>query len=388
MRDAGRRKDDFLAMLAHELRNPLAPIGAAAHLLRLGRLDEKRLRHTSEIIGRQVDHMTHLINDLLDVSRVTRGLVELENEEVDLRQVIIDAVEQVTPLIQSKRHKLHSRISPDSARVMGDKKRLVQVVANILNNAAKYTPEEGGITISLDVREDRMLIDIADNGIGMSADLTAHVFELFTQAERTPDRSAGGLGLGLALVRSLVELHGGGVTCRSAGPGQGSRFSVWLPRLAGGAGAGAVATGSPADTLNAPALRILIVDDNVDAAAMLGNVLESLGHEVDVEHSARAALARARRQRPQVCLLDIGLPEIDGNALAMRLRADPETACAILIAVSGYGQDSDRQRSFAAGFSHYLVKPVNTEQLIVMLAGIATSLLPRQVGDAVQADIP
>ena len=371
LREASRRKDDFLAMLAHELRNPLAPIGAAAHLLRVGRLDENRLRHTSEIIGRQVDHMTHLINDLLDVSRVTRGLVELENIRVDLRDVVIDAVEQVTPLIQSKRHRLESRIPPETAMVMGDKKRLVQVVANILNNAAKYTPEGGVITIDVDVRTDRVVIDIADNGIGMSADLTAHVFELFTQAERTPDRSAGGLGLGLALVRSLVELHGGGVTCHSAGVGRGSRFSVWLPRLDGGADGCVAGTSPQAVARKAPALRILVVDDNVDAAAMLGKVLESEGHHVAVEYGSRAALARARLERPQVCLLDIGLPEIDGKELALRMRAQPETADTVLIAVSGYGHESDRQQSLASGFSHHLVKPVNTEQLIGILAEIA-----------------
>nr|WP_314543177.1 PAS domain S-box protein [uncultured Massilia sp.] len=371
LKEASRRKDDFLAMLAHELRNPLAPIGAAAHLLRLGRLDENRLRHTSEIIGRQVDHMTHLINDLLDVSRVTRGLVELENARVDLRHVVIDAVEQVTPLIQSKRHSLHSHIAPETALVMGDEKRLVQVVANLLNNAAKYTPEGGAITLSLDVRADSVMIDIADDGIGMSADLTAHVFELFTQAERTPDRSAGGLGLGLALVKSLVELHGGGVACHSAGPGQGSRFSVWLPRLDGGTDTDAAGPRTRADRRNTAALRILVVDDNVDAAAMLGTVLESEGHHVAVEYSSRAALGRARLERPQVCLLDIGLPEIDGNELAMRLRDQPETADAVLIAVSGYGHESDRRQSLASGFSHHLVKPVDTEQLIGILADIA-----------------
>ncbi|MFK3736932.1 hybrid sensor histidine kinase/response regulator [Massilia sp. TN1-12] len=373
LRDAARRKDDFLAMLAHELRNPLAPIGAAAHLLRLGRLDTDRLRQTSEIIGRQVDHMTHLINDLLDVSRVTRGLVELENARVDLRNVVIDAAEQVTPLIQGKRHALHTRISPESALVMGDKKRLVQVVANILNNAAKYTPDGGVITLGLDVRADGVVIDVADNGIGMSADLTSHVFELFTQAERTPDRSAGGLGLGLALVKSIVELHGGEVTCHSDGPGQGSRFSVWLPRLDGESGSAAAGTSPRASRRTASALRILVVDDNVDAAAMLGTVLESEGHHVAVEVGSRAALARARVERPQVCLLDIGLPEIDGNELAMRLRAQPETAGAVLIAVSGYGHDSDRRQSLAAGFSHHLVKPVDPAHLIDILAEIAAN---------------
>jgi PAS domain S-box-containing protein len=369
LRDADRRKDEFLAMLAHELRNPLAPIGAAAHLLRLGRLDEARVRHTSQIIGRQVDHMTHLINDLLDVSRVTRGLVELENAPLDMRQVVADAIEQVAPLIQSKRHHLRSHMPPAASLVMGDKKRLVQVLTNILNNAAKYTPEGGEITLLLEPGEAQLRIDIADNGIGMTPDLAAHVFDLFAQAERSSDRSAGGLGLGLALVKSLVELHGGSVTCDSAGAGAGSRFRVCLPRLAAAAAPVAADTGRRTDDA-AAALRVLVVDDNADAAAMLAMVLESLGHRVAVEHDSRAALARARDEHPDVCILDIGLPEIDGIDLAQRMHAQPETADAVLIAVTGYGHDSDRRQSAAAGFAHHLVKPADTGQLADILAQI------------------
>jgi len=205
LRDADRRKDEFLAMLAHELRNPLAPIGAAAHLLRMGKLDDDRVRHTSQIIGRQVDHMSHLINDLLDVSRVTRGLVELDNAAVDIRQVVHEAIEQVAPLIQARRHRLHVYIAPEPASVMGDRKRLVQVVSNILNNAAKYTSEGGAITLSSDVSAAQVCIEVVDNGIGMTPDLAAHAFELFSQAERSSDRSAGGLGLGLGGSKRLVD---------------------------------------------------------------------------------------------------------------------------------------------------------------------------------------
>ena len=368
LRDADRRKDEFLAMLAHELRNPLAPIGAAAHLLRLGRLDEGRVRHTSEIIGRQVDHMTHLINDLLDVSRVTRGLVELDKAPLDIGQVLLDAIEQVAPLMQARRHQLVAQTPPQATIVMGDKKRLVQVITNILNNAAKYTPEGGRIALAAEVRADQVIIEVVDNGIGMTPALAAHVFELFAQAERSSDRSAGGLGLGLALVRSLVELHGGSVTCDSAGLGQGSAFRVCLPRQSGTqAPAGPRADAAPAAP-GAKPLRVLVVDDNADAAAMLALVLENLGHRVMVEHSSQAALARARIEPPDACILDIGLPDIDGNELAQRLHAQPETAHAVLIAVTGYGHESDRRQSLAAGFAHHLVKPADTRQLAAILA--------------------
>ena len=372
LRDADRRKDEFLAMLAHELRNPLAPIGAAAQLLRMGKLDEARVRQTSQIIGRQVDHMSHLINDLLDVSRVTRGLVELDMAPLDIRHVVQEAIEQVAPLVQARRHHLHTHVAPDTTIVMGDRKRLVQVVANILNNAAKYTEEGGAIALRSEVCAEHVLIEVSDNGIGMTPDLAAHAFDLFSQAERSSDRSAGGLGLGLALVRSLVELHGGSVTCASPGLGQGSVFSVRLPRLAAATDAGAAGEDEAA-VPSAQALRILVVDDNVDAAAMLALVLGSLGHRVAVEHGSLAALARARQERPDVCVLDIGLPDIDGNELAQRLRAQPETADAVLIAVTGYGHDGDRRQSLAAGFSHHLVKPADTGQLAAILAAVGKS---------------
>ncbi|MEW6369441.1 MAG: PAS domain-containing protein [Pseudomonadota bacterium] len=370
LRDADRRKDEFLAMLAHELRNPLAPIGAAAHLLRMGKLEEDRVRHTSQIIGRQVDHMSHLINDLLDVSRVTRGLVELDNAPVDIRHVVLDAIEQVAPLMQARRHQLFPHIPAESIIVMGDKKRLVQVVSNILNNAAKYTNEGGTITLGSEVSADQVCIDVSDNGIGMTPDLAAHAFDLFSQAERSSDRSAGGLGLGLALVKSLVELHGGGVTCHSAGLGQGSRFSICLPRLAAAAPPERRLGGDRQSGPAAGGLRVLVVDDNADAAAMLAMVLESAGHQVAVEHGSRAALERARRERFDACVLDIGLPDIDGNELAQRLRAQPETAHAVLIAVTGYGHENDRRQSLAAGFTHHLVKPADAGELMAILAGI------------------
>ena len=370
LRQEGKRKDEFLAMLAHELRNPLAPISAAAQLLQMAKLDEGRVRHTSQIIGRQVRHMTHLIDDLLDVSRVTRGMVELENTPVDIRHIITDAVEQVTPLIQSRRHHLALHLPPDTTMVMGDRKRLVQILANVLNNAAKYTNEGGNILLKTDVHEAYLLIEVIDNGIGMAPELTAHAFDLFAQAERSSDRSSGGLGLGLALVKSLVELHGGAVTCESEGVGKGSKFTIKLPRI----------TESIKQTPQHPeqhlanalqSLRVLVVDDNEDAAAMLASLLEATGHEVMVEHASKRALERARIERPDVCLLDLGLPEMDGNELARCLRAQPETADSVLVAITGYGQEEDRKNTLAAGFDHHLVKPVDTARLVSLLAEVS-----------------
>ncbi|MBB3221898.1 hybrid sensor histidine kinase/response regulator [Pseudoduganella umbonata] len=367
---ADRRKDEFLAMLAHELRNPLAPISAAAQLLQVVKLDEERVRQTSQVIGRQVQHMTSLVDDLLDVSRVTRGLIELDNEPLDIRNIVSDAVEQVTPLIRSRRHHFALHLPPETTMVAGDKKRLVQVVTNILNNAAKYTQEGGNIVLKVEVHAGHVVIDVTDNGIGMSRELADRAFDLFAQAERSSDRSSGGLGLGLALVRSLVDLHRGKVTCESAGLGKGSRFTVCLPRLPQEHGRTGHGNSDTATKQAGHSLRILVVDDNVDAASLLAMLLEIAGHDVQVEHGAHRALDLARKTAPQVCLLDIGLPEMDGNELAQHLRAQPETARSVLIAVTGYGQDQDRRQTRAAGFDHHLVKPVDIEKLMSLLSEV------------------
>jgi len=368
LRESDRRKDEFLAMLAHELRNPLAPIGAAAELLQRARLDESPVRKTSQVVGRQVAHMTELIDDLLDVSRVTRGQVELEQAPLDLRDIVTDAVEQVMPLALARGQRLDVDVPAHGVRVMGDKKRLVQVLANILNNATKYTQEGGRLRLAAVVRDDAVDIDIADNGIGMAPELAARAFDLFAQAERTSDRASGGLGLGLALVRSLVELHSGTVTCASDGPGLGSRFTVTLPRLQAAA-APAASDAAARDATEDEGLSIMVVDDNVDAAAMLAMLLEASGHRVIVENDPMRALERAEEEAPQACLLDIGLPGIDGFELARRLRARPATAHALLVAITGYGQDSDRQRASAAGFDRHLVKPIDLGILQDVLAG-------------------
>jgi PAS domain S-box-containing protein len=373
LRRQAKRRDEFLAMLAHELRNPLAPIGAAAELLQLVRHDEHRVRQTGEVIDRQVRHMTNLVDDLLDVSRVTRGLVELQCVPLDIRHVITDAVEQVSPLIHGRHHHLTLQLSPEVPHVMGDRKRLVQVIANLLNNAAKYTGEGGSILVRTEVREVHVLIEVADNGIGMPSELVGRVFDLFSQAERTSDRSTGGLGLGLALVKRLVELHGGSVSCNSPGVGKGSRFTVCLPRGLEPEHDPAKPTSHSALANKARSLRVLVVDDNADAAAMLAMLLEAAGHQVSVEHGSVRAVERARAEAPDVCLLDIGLPEMDGNELAKRLRRQPETASAVLVAVTGYGQETDREHSRVAGFDHHLVKPVDTAKLAAIFETINKS---------------
>ena len=373
LKAANARKDEFLAMLAHELRNPLAPISTAAQMLKLSGADPKRIAHASDVIGRQVRHMVELVDDLLDVSRVTRGLVELEREPVDLKSVIHNAIEQARPLIEKKGHTLSTRLGAANVTVTGDRKRLVQVMANLINNAAKYTPDGGEITVCADPVPDagQVKLSVKDNGIGIEAALLPDIFELFTQAKRTPDRAQGGLGLGLALVRSMVDLHGGQVEAHSDGPGRGSCFSVALPLGADGAAHGA-GHGEPDTALAAgPALRIMIVDDNRDAAESLGIVLAAVGHAVQVEESSMAALRRAQTDGFDVCLLDIGLPDLDGYQLVGRLRAAPLLADAAMVALSGYGQPQDMAASKQAGFARHLVKPVDVGQLLAVLGEVA-----------------
>lgn len=365
LKEANRRKDEFLAMLAHELRNPLAPIATAAELLKLTTLDKDRVRKTSEVISRQVAHMTELVDDLLDVSRVTRGLVTLQEEALGIGSVLADAAEQVRSLMESKRQHFTVHVPDEQLLVRGDRTRLVQVFCNILNNAAKYTPADGHILLRVDADATHVEVSVEDDGIGISPALQPHIFDLFTQAERSPDRSQGGLGLGLALVKILLELQGGQVTAQSEGVGKGSRFTVRLAR----ANADSHPEPQKEDATNpGPArLRVLVVDDNKDAAEMLQFLLEAKGHEVIATFSAKDALAIARRMSPAILFLDIGLPDTDGYELARRLRALPETAHSILVAVTGYGQPQDKERTAAAGFDHHLVKPVKLGDVLNLL---------------------
>ena len=368
LHEADRRKDEFLAMLAHELRNPIAPISMAAQLLMGTPADESRVRQISQVIARQVGHMVSLVDDLLDVSRVTRGLVALEQHALDLNSLLPDAVEQVRPLMDARRHTLTVQPSAEPACICADRLRIVQIAANLLTNAAKYTPEGGHVTLAVKLLPQHVELTVSDNGIGIAVELLPRVFDLFTQAERSPDRAQGGLGLGLALVKSLTELHKGTVSADSGGIGHGSVFSVRLPRLNIAPVDFCVLPKPRPAALPTRALRILLVDDNVDAADTLAAYLAGLGHEVDVRHDARSALALLEAGLPDVCIFDIGLPEVDGYALARRLRAMPGGRACKLLALSGYGQERDQVEASRAGFDQYFVKPVDTGSLAALLA--------------------
>ena len=339
----------------------------AAELLKKAANNEGLVREAGGIIGRQVLHMTGLVDDLLDVSRVARGLVELQKEELDLRQIVSGAVEQVQPQLTTRGHTLKLQISSAPAFVRGDKARLVQVATNLLNNAAKYTPANGQITLVVQTCGAQAVLRVMDNGNGIEASLLPHVFELFTQGKRTSERAQGGLGMGLALVKNIVALHGGQVSAQSGGPGQGSVFTVKLPRVL-----------QPAQTLREAAVpapeaavqnhHLMVVDDNLDAAHLLANVLQLQGHHVTVAGDAQSALVASVGADIGVFILDIGLPGMDGYTLVRRLRAEPVTAGALMIALTGYGQAQDRALCKAAGFDHHFVKPVDLNALTSVLA--------------------
>lgn len=358
---ADRNKDNFLAMLGHELRNPLSPISAGAELLRRIPDTDPRVLRTCEMISRQVGHMTKIINDLLDVSRVTRGMVTLENAELDLAEVISGAVEQVRPLMEARQHRLTVTVAPEPLMVMADRARLIQVVSNLLANAANYTKPGGQVWIEVSASPDEAVIKVQDNGAGIAPDLMPQIFDLFTQGKRASDRREGGLGLGLALVKHLVALHGGTVAAASLGTGQGATFTVRLPRLA--TSHLAAASAAPVAMTTAGKLRVLVVDDNVDAAHSLAQVLTLEGHSVEVCHDGPSALALARTSSFDAFVLDIGLPGMAGTELARRLRSLPTGQDALLIALTGYGQLSDRQKSAEASFDHHLVKPADCDAL-------------------------
>lgn len=373
--EASRRKDEFLAMLAHELRNPLAPIATAAELLQMASGDPARVKKTSDIIARQVRHMAGLVDDLLDVSRVTRGQVSLELADSDVHQAVLEAIEQVRPLIDARGHELTLHTSTQPALVRADPKRLVQVLTNLLTNAARYTPRDGQIAIQLGVDADAVHLSVIDSGQGMTPELLKTCFDLFVQGERTSERGAGGLGIGLALVRSLVELHSGSVRAESEGLGKGSRFTITLPRISKAVEPVSV-TPAAGEGLQhgADRLKVLIVDDNEDAAEMLALWVDTLSHEAMVEHHPLRALERIGVDPPDVCLLDIGLPDMDGYELArtIRTRLGPERVT--LVAVTGYGQPQDREDALRAGFDEHFAKPVDCNTLAELLAKVGASL--------------
>jgi signal transduction histidine kinase/ActR/RegA family two-component response regulator len=371
LRAEHRRKDDFLAMLAHELRNPLAPVSAAAEILRLGHADDPRLRRTSEIVTRQVRHMATLIDDLLDASRVTRGLVAIASGCEDLREIVAAAVEQVAPLIEQRRHHLSVATSTEMVCALGDRKRLVQSLANLLDNAAKYTAEGGRIELVLAHDEREATVHVRDNGMGVPPAMRERIFDLFVQGQRGADRAQGGLGIGLALARRLVELHGGTLDCIDTASGLGSDFRVRLPLAPADAPCAAKGRAAAQEAVDAGAKpSILIVDDNEDAARMLAMLLEDGGYEVMTESDPVIALERVQETRPDVCLLDIGLPRMDGHELARRLRATDAGRGATLVALTGYGQASEREKAAQAGFDHYLVKPPDPAALRHLLRSV------------------
>jgi PAS domain S-box-containing protein len=366
LRETDRRKDEFLAMLAHELRNPLAPIATSAQLLNLVADDATRVQQVGEVIGRQIKHLTNLVDDLLDVSRVTRGLIQLDIEPVELDGIVSAAIEQARPHMDARGHALTVQAAPGYV-VQGDRTRLVQIVVNLLNNAAKYTPQGGCVQIVLAAEDGHARLDVIDSGIGIEPDLLPHVFDLFSQAERTPDRSQGGLGIGLALVRSLVALHGGSVEAHSDGAHRGCRFTLRFP-LAARADTAATRPAFVALSVAAPA-HVLIVDDNRDGVHMLAEVLRIAGHRVDVALSAQEAVDRFRDDAyaPSACILDIGLPDMTGYELANRIRRRALEPAPVLIALTGYGQPHDLALSKSAGFAHHIVKPADPEALLRLL---------------------
>jgi PAS domain S-box-containing protein len=362
---ANRTKDEFLAMLGHELRNPLAPIMTALDIMRL-RGDYTAERERS-VIERQVHHLVGLVDDLLDVSRITRGKIELNRTRVELAEVVGRAIEMASPLIEQRQHDVTIAVAPIGLLVDADVARMAQVVANLLTNAAKYTEPGGHITVAASRENDEVVLRVRDTGIGIPAETLPHVFDLFTQERQALDRSQGGLGLGLAIVRSLVALHGGSVSVQSEGRGKGTELTVRLPAMSPLA---AVSTEQGQNLSAEPrdAGRALVVDDNADAAEMLGAALERYGWQVRIAHDGPTALRVVEDWVPQLALLDIGLPVMDGYELARRLRELPQTKDAKLIAVTGYGQERDRELSLAAGFDKHLVKPIKFNMLESVMA--------------------
>jgi len=365
--DLHRRKDEFLAMLGHELRNPLAAISNAGHLLRLEKSEDKLQQRANAIIERQVGQLTRLVDDLLEVSRITTGRIHLIQERIDLNGVVANAVETVRPLIGQRRHSLKVSVPPQPIWLYADAARLEQVVVNLLTNAAKYTDEGGHIWLSVGQEGDEAVLRVRDSGVGIASELLPHIFDLFTQAERSLDRSQGGLGIGLCLVQRLVELHGGRVEARST-LGQGSEFVVRLPVVPNSATPPSPSTEK--DKPTSTSLQVLVVDDNVDVAQSLTMLLEASGHDFRTAHDGPNALATALDYRPDVVLLDIGLPGMDGYEVAKKMRQQPNLKHVVLVAVSGYGHESDHRRSQEEGFDHHLVKPIDFGKLQQILATV------------------
>jgi signal transduction histidine kinase/ActR/RegA family two-component response regulator len=364
MRAADRLKDEFLAMLGHELRNPLAPICTAVEVLLRQLPDDSPALAAIKIVERQTNHLTRLVDDLLDVSRITQGRIRLHRLPVPVDSVVTQAVESIAPLLREKGHRVAVEQAPSPLWVDGDSARLVQCLTNLLHNAAKYTDPGGNIRVEIRAGADTVVIVVTDDGIGISPELLPRIFDLFVQSDRALDRSEGGLGIGLSVVHRLIEMHGGSVTVASTRIGGGSSFEVRLPRIAPPPVTAPQACRCPPAT----AKKMLVVDDNVDAASSLAEVLVLDGHVAEAVFTARGALHQAAASAPDIVLLDIGLPEMDGYQVARALRA--LSSSVRLVALTGYGQAEDVQRALAAGFDAHLVKPVDFATLRRIIAEI------------------
>ena len=363
---ADRLKDEFLALLSHELRNPLTPILTSARLLE--RQVDAEGRQDVAVIVRQVKHLVRLVDDLLDLSRVARGAVTLSKTRLDLATVVSRAVKSTSPLFEERSHRLDVSIPATGLEIEGDEVRLTQVVDNLLTNAARYTPPGGVVTVTGAREDDSVVLRVRDTGVGIDASLLPELFDTFVQGARGPDRAEGGLGIGLSLVRTLTELHGGTATARSDGLGKGSEFSIRLPSAGtSSAAAGPVASDSDAHGSSSPSARVLLVDDHADVVEGLSRLLSVLGYDVRAVHNPLDALELAETFRPQIAILDIGLPMMDGYTLARELRSRLADSPPTLIALSGYGQPQDRHRSDASGFAVHLVKPIDVDELVAAL---------------------
>jgi PAS domain S-box-containing protein len=369
--EADRRKNEFLAMLAHELRNPLAPISNAARALRLGAGDRDAVRSASEMLERQVGLMSRLVDDLLDMSRITRGKIELRRERIELATVVHQAVEAARALYRSLNHELVVTLPPHPVYLDADPARLAQAIGNLLSNAAKFTDKGGRIRLTVAHEDGQAVMRVEDNGIGIAAEHLERIFEMFAQLDTSLERSRDGLGIGLTLVKTLVEMHGGSIEVHSEGVGRGSRFVVRLPVMTGAVEAVPV----PPAAAPAPAVarRVLIVDDNEDGAESLAMMLQLGGHETHTAHDGLDAVAAAERLRPHAVLLDIGLPGLNGYEVCRRIRENPWGKDLVLVAVTGWGQEADRARSRDAGFDAHIVKPVDPEALMKLLSDLPTS---------------
>jgi signal transduction histidine kinase/ActR/RegA family two-component response regulator len=368
LKESDRRKDEFLAMLAHELRNPLAPIRNSVQILRAQGAPVTDLQWATEVIDRQVRQMTRLVDDLLDVSRITRGKIELRRQQVELSEIVTSAVEASRPLLEKRGHELTVTTPPRPLRLDVDPTRLAQVLSNLLNNAAKYMDHGGRVWLTASQQGGDVVISVRDTGIGIRREMLPRVFDMFMQGEPGSARSEGGLGIGLTLVRRLVELHGGTVEARSDGPGKGSEFLVRIPASAASEEGGTrAAAGTAAGS--APR-RILVVDDNRDAADTLRLLLRMMGSDVNTAHDGLEAVAAAAEFRPEVVLLDLGLPKLDGYEAARRIRAQEGGADLFLVALTGWGHEEDRRRSLEAGFDLHMTKPVEFDALRKLLANL------------------